>query len=325
MMPSGSFDVVIVGGGFYGARLALCCASDGSHACCSSSAKPSLLGRASLRNQARVHNGYHYPRSLLTSLRSRLNYARFLDEYAECVDRLVPALLRDRARHVEDHRGAVRRVLPAHRSAAERRAGGGARLFDATRIDAVFEVQECAFDAVEAARSRSTRELATAGVDVIAGDRSAPHLRRRADRRARHAATAGERTRRSTRASCSTARTRVSIDLLADSGAPIIPAKHELTEMALVEPPPELAGAAVTVMDGPFFSMMPYPSRGLFTLSHVRYTPHCSWHDRPGERDRRRGRSAPRARRRVHVTWCATPNGICRRCGVAATSIRSGK
>jgi hypothetical protein len=71
--------------------------------------------------------------------------------------------------------------------------------------------------------------------------------------------------------------------LLDDSGASIIPAKHELTELALVEPPPELAGAAVTVMDGPFFSLMPYPSRGLFTLSHVRYTPHANWYDRPGE------------------------------------------
>jgi len=72
--------------------------------------------------------------------------------------------------------------------------------------------------------------------------------------------------------------------LLDISGAATIPAKHELTEMALIEPPPALRGAAVTVMDGPFFSMMPYPPRGgLFTLSHVRYTPHCSWHDRPGE------------------------------------------
>src|SRR4029077_13077482 len=62
-----------------------------------------------------------------------------------------------------------------------------------------------------------------------------------------------------------------------------IPAKHELTELALVEPPESLGGAAVTVMDGPFFSLMPYPSRGLFTLSHVRYTPHCNWHDKPGE------------------------------------------
>jgi hypothetical protein len=36
-------------------------------------------------------------------------------------------------------------------------------------------------------------------------------------------------------------------------------------------------------MDGPFFSLMPYPSRGLFTLSHVRYTPHAAWYDRPSE------------------------------------------
>ncbi|MGH9886885.1 MAG: D amino acid oxidase (DAO) family protein, partial [bacterium] len=73
--------------------------------------------------------------------------------------------------------------------------------------------------------------------------------------------------------------------LLADSGAGVVPAKHELTEMALIEPPAALDGAAVTVMDGPFFSMMPYPSRGpnVFTLSHVRYTPHASWHDRAGE------------------------------------------
>jgi hypothetical protein len=53
--------------------------------------------------------------------------------------------------------------------------------------------------------------------------------------------------------------------------------------MALVEPPPALRGVGVTVMDGPFFSMMPYPSRpGLCTLSHVRYTPHCAWFDAAG-------------------------------------------
>ena len=49
--------------------------------------------------------------------------------------------------------------------------------------------------------------------------------------------------------------------------------------MVLVEPPPELAGLGVTVMDGPFFSMMPFPARGLHSLSHVRYTPHAHWLD----------------------------------------------
>jgi hypothetical protein len=49
-------------------------------------------------------------------------------------------------------------------------------------------------------------------------------------------------------------------------------------------------------MDGPFFSLMPYPSRGLFTLSHVRYTPHCNWTD--GER---RESPGPRESRFAHM------------------------
>ena len=32
-------------------------------------------------------------------------------------------------------------------------------------------------------------------------------------------------------------------------------------------------------MDGPFFSCMPFPARGMYTLSHVRYTPHFHWYD----------------------------------------------
>jgi hypothetical protein len=35
-------------------------------------------------------------------------------------------------------------------------------------------------------------------------------------------------------------------------------------------------------MDGPFFSLMPFPSTPYHTLSHVRYTPHASWRDEPG-------------------------------------------
>src|SRR5215468_5245320 len=83
------FDVLVVGGGFYGARLALMLRARGQRVLLVER-EPMLLGRASLRNQARVHNGYHYPRSILTSLRSRMNYARFLEEYAECVDRSFP-------------------------------------------------------------------------------------------------------------------------------------------------------------------------------------------------------------------------------------------
>lgn len=58
--------------------------------------------------------------------------------------------------------------------------------------------------------------------------------------------------------------------------------KQEIAEMALVQVPPTLEGSGITVMDGPFFSMMPFPPRGLHTLSHVRYTPHLYWTDEQG-------------------------------------------
>jgi len=58
--------------------------------------------------------------------------------------------------------------------------------------------------------------------------------------------------------------------------------KQETTEMALMQAPPALESLGITVMDGPFFSMMPFPARGLHTLSHVRYTPHMHWNDEQG-------------------------------------------
>lgn len=45
------------------------------------------------------------------------------------------------------------------------------------------------------------------------------------------------------------------------SGLSLLPFKHELTEMALVEVPDIMKLIGVTVMDGSYFSVMPYPSR----------------------------------------------------------------
>ena len=45
-----------------------------------------FMSRASYANQARVHNGYHYPRSVLTGLRSRISFPRFVNEFKDCID-----------------------------------------------------------------------------------------------------------------------------------------------------------------------------------------------------------------------------------------------
>ena len=43
------------------------------------------MSRASYTNQARIHNGYHYPRSILTAMRSRISFPRFVRDFSECV------------------------------------------------------------------------------------------------------------------------------------------------------------------------------------------------------------------------------------------------
>jgi hypothetical protein len=70
-----------------------------------------------------------------------------------------------------------------------------------------------------------------------------------------------------------------------NSGLPELPLKHEVAEITLVEPPEELAERGVTLMCGPFFSIMPFPARGLHSFTHVRYTPHTEWRDDGSGRD----------------------------------------
>ncbi len=68
------------------------------------------------------------------------------------------------------------------------------------------------------------------------------------------------------------------------SSLKIIPLKHEMTEMCLVDVPDIIRPLGLTVMCGPFFSVMPFPSvehigHYVHSFSHVRYTPHYEWYD----------------------------------------------
>src|SRR3954464_15858950 len=73
---------VVIGGGFYGARIALALRAEGDDVTLIER-EAALLTGASLKNQARVHQGYHYPRSILTASPSRQNYERFRADYAD--------------------------------------------------------------------------------------------------------------------------------------------------------------------------------------------------------------------------------------------------
>ena len=160
------YDVVVIGGGFYGARIALLFAGRGKRVLLVER-EQQLMARASLLNQARVHHGYHYPRSILTSLRSRKNYARFVREYRACVDERFAhyyAIARGSKVSAAQFVEFCRRIGAPIEPAPERIR----KLFDKTRVEAVFVVEECAFDATKL-RKVVGENLAAAGVEVKVG------------------------------------------------------------------------------------------------------------------------------------------------------------
>lgn len=281
-MTPGTYDVVVVGGGFFGCCLALYLKRFHRRVLLLER-ETHLLGRASLVNQARVHNGYHYPRSVLTALRSRVNFDRFVSEYEDCVvsdfTKLYAVPRRFSNVTAAQFRGFCERIGAPMKEAPAKLGA----LFSDEHIEAVYEVREYAFDAVKL-RERVVRELEAAGVEVRLGTEA---------RRLTPVGDAGievllggpqvpeERVRGTYVFNSTYARLNT---VLEASGLPTIPLKYEVAEMALIDPPEELRRVGVTVMCGPFFSTMPYPSRGLHTLSHVRYTPHGHWHEQPGRK-----------------------------------------
>lgn len=266
-------DAVVVGGGIIGSVVARHLAKSFGRVVLLE-ARPALLRGASYANQARVHRGYHYPRSFLTGLRSSVNFPRFVAEFSECIDLNFVAYYAI-GRHVSKVTSAQFKVFCDRIGAPLSPAPASIRrLFNAALVEDVFAVEECVFDADRLA-ARMQADLADMNVrieygaaarQVFSGQDGTLRVRYEVDG-------STEWLSASEVFNCTYSDAN---HLLLNSGLTPIPLKHELAEMALVEVPSELRRIAVTVMCGPFFSLMPFPPRQLHTLSHVRYTPH-SW------------------------------------------------
>jgi glycine/D-amino acid oxidase-like deaminating enzyme len=262
---------VVVGGGFYGCAIAAHLAEGGAQVVLLE-AHDELLLRASYTNQARLHGGYHYPRSFNTAYRSRLNFNRFIAEYGPAIDdsfTMLYAIARGRS-HVSarQFRDFCRNIEAPLVEARPEYAG----LFTPRLVEAVFEVEEYAFN-VGGLRRLLRERLARFGVRVMTGQR------------VRSMDSEPARVVLHTDSGLSIPAERVfnctysGLNGIDGVGRSRVQLKHEIAEMVLIEPPPELAGLGITLMDGPFFSTMPFPERGLYSFSHVRYTPHAEIRD----------------------------------------------
>ena len=275
-------DAVVIGGGFYGTVIAAYLARQrGLKRILLVEREAALLSRASYNNQARVHNGYHYPRSFTTAYRSRVNLPKFVRGWPAAVKRDFTNLQAIARRNSKVMARQFARFCQEIGAKLEPAPPDLRRLFEPRLIEDVFLVEEFVFDATQLALW-AERELGECGVNVRLGTRVTEISKGKEDGlRIAMADLRGTAEEISCRyvLNCTYSGINQFKGDFQGVGASL---KQEIAEMALVEAPPPLKGLGITVMDGPFFSLMPFPARELHTLSHVRYTPHLHWRDEQG-------------------------------------------
>lgn len=220
---------------------------------------------------------------MVTARSSRSNFARFTKHWDGCVVSDFTKLygISRLQSHVSAARfeNFCRRIdAPCARAHPSLEA-----LFNPALVGAVYRVREPAFDYLRLAEQIKA-SLLKAQVNIMVNS-TAFDLR----------ATDGDRRKTiMVRHKCQDTVSTVSTNLLFNCtyssinhlgggfGRVSTQLRHEIAQMALVEVPRALGPYGITVMDGPFFSTMPYPESGCHTLSHVRYTPELRWNCAPG-------------------------------------------
>ncbi|MCR9101720.1 MAG: FAD-binding oxidoreductase [bacterium] len=265
------YDFLIVGGGIFGIYAALFLREQGQRVLLVEKEKV-LLKKASIVNQARLHSGYHYPRSVATARMSDDNKARFTADHQDFIN------FEFEKYYAIDRFGSFTDAAQFERFCAfigipcepvERHP-----YFNYHRLEALYKTVEYTFDPIliaEYYRQRLykaapevTPRLFTEVVDAVAdGDQWQVGLK---DLESGKLVSVRARQVINATYAGSNAINRL-------FGVRDIDLMHEISEMAFVNSP-QVRDIGLTIMDGPFGSIMPYGKSGLLSLSSVAYTHH---------------------------------------------------
>ena len=265
-----TWDKIIVGAGLYGLYAAEQCGARGQRVLVLEK-DPGPFMRATYINQARVHMGYHYPRSYSTAIKSAGYFERFCRDYGFCLLTEFDQVYATSAHFSWTNAEQFRRFCAAAHIRCDDVSPD--KYFNPGQCDGAFLTTEYTYDAqilkkhfleklaalpnVTIAYSHKPESVQRAGSvwQVKAGDitAEAPFLL--------NASYAGVN------------------ELHAMLGFEPFAIKYELCEMILCTVNERLKNTGVTVMDGPFFSLMPFGRTGLHSLTSVTFTPHVTSYD----------------------------------------------
>lgn len=271
-MSALQFDKIIIGAGLYGLYSALFCCKKGQKVIVLE-CDDAPFKRATYINQARVHQGYHYPRSISTALKSAGYFERFNKDYAFCVNKEFDQIYATSSQYSWSDGKQFKAFCKAANIPCEELYAGN--YFKEGMCDGVFRTREYTYDAM-ILKDYFLNELEQYGSSVVIkygvkicsiekGNET--YVIRTEEGESYESAFVLNSTYAGTN------------QILEMAGFEKFGIKYELCEIILCDVNEKLKGVGFTVMDGPFFSIMPFGKTGLHSLTSVTFTPHTTSYD----------------------------------------------
>ncbi|WP_294155251.1 FAD-dependent oxidoreductase [uncultured Clostridium sp.] len=265
------YDKIIIGAGLYGLYSALFCGKRGEKVLVME-CDPTPFRRATYINQARVHQGYHYPRSISTAMKSAGYFERFNKDYGFCINSEFKKIYSTSSEYSWSDAKQFKNFCEAADIPCEELHPE--RFFKEGMCDGAFLTREYTYDAMilKDYMLENIEKLPNVEIDYGVNIKNIEKLQ---DVYAIYMDD-GKEYKTGFLLNATYASTNQILDMI---GYEKFNIKYELCEIILCDVNDKMKEYGFTVMDGPFFSIMPFGKTGLHSLTSVTFTPHTTSYD----------------------------------------------
>lgn len=261
-------DYIIIGGGIYGLYAAMLLMKKNKKIVVMEY-DDNVMERATLVNQARVHNGYHYPRSFSTAMKSVKYFNRFAEDFPFAINNKFTQIYAISKEYSYTSADQFKKFCRNCNIRCEEIMPG--KYFKDGLVDGVFITDEYGLDSAKLREYFLEKLNSYKNFEIIYGVRIKSILNMGKTYKidfANNDSYESENILNATYANINGIASKANLE-----GFKI---KYEICEMILGKATENIKGVGLTVMDGPFFSIMPFGLTQYHSLTSVTFTPHIT-------------------------------------------------
>lgn len=265
------YDKIIIGAGLYGLYSAEFCGKRGQTVLVLEYDEQPFM-RATYINQARVHMGYHYPRSYSTAIKSAGYFERFNNDYNFCIHNKFDKIYATSKHFSLSNAAQFKKFCNDAQIKCEETSIG--KYFKENMCDGAFLTEEYTYDANILKNYLLNQINNYPNVEIIYNSRISEI--RKDNYKYVIILENGDQYETDFLLNATYASVNQILNKL---GFEHFKIKYELCEIILCKVNDEFKNVGITVMDGPFFSIMPFGKTGYHSLTSVTFTPHVTSYD----------------------------------------------